>query len=216
MKWNKLDAEFLMVLLMVILLLPTQIAHCQSNRAVPKIKSDSTKMIVNVDEKALPTDQVIVKNESNKRSVASPEMAETTESSLSTGVIIGISTAAVVLLGGAIAVAVGGGDSSTPAAPPTPPTTEQIVGTWHADASQHGSGRTYTGTYQLYQGGGIGYNIYVSDGRHLVGNGSWQITEYRLSIRTDHGSLYKGDFAPSNITSVTLHSSNGWKLKLSR
>ncbi len=219
MKYKKMVPVFLPVLLMAIVLLPVQVALCQSTATVEKIEASTTKTIVKpvkTDSVDQPAEQVLVKKESSKKRVVSSPETETTESSLSTGAIIGISTGAVVLVGGAIALLSGGGSSDPPPPPPTPPTADQIVGAWNANASQAGSGLTYTGTYQLYQGGGVAYNIYISDGRHFVGGGSWKNVEYKLYVHTDHGSLYIGDFAPGNINSVTLNASNGWTLTLSR
>lgn len=134
--------------------------------------------------------------------------------SLSTGTMIAIGAGAVVLLGGGIALASDSSDPPPP--PPTPPTADQLVSPWHAEGNQPGSGLTYTGTYHLYQGGGLGYDLYVSNGQHLVGGGAWRIDHYTLYLHTDHGSRYTGNFAPGNINSVNLNANTGWNLTLTR
>jgi len=156
--------------------------------------------------------EAIVLEETKKQPVPSEE----SESALSTPLMIGIGAA--VLLGGAVALGSsgGGGGDSTPPADPIPPTPDQLVAPWHAEGNQPGSGRTYSGTYHLYQGGSLGYDLHISDGDHLVGGGSWRLDGYTLSLHTDHGSLYRGDFVPGNITSVSLNANTGWNLVLTR
>jgi hypothetical protein len=158
--------------------------------------------------------EVIVLEDTKKQPVPS---AEESESSLSIPLMIGIGAA--VLVGGGVAIAVGsggGGGDSTPDVPQTPPTMDQLVAPWHAEGNQPGSGLTYSGTYHLYQGGSLGYDLQVSDGEHLVGGGSWRLDGYTLSLHTDHGSLYRGDFAPGNISTVSLNANTGWNLTLTR
>ncbi len=211
MKYKKLAPLLLPTLVVLISLLPVQVALCQSMTAVKKITASSEKTVVKQTETS---SQVENEKEDTKRNVTPVAETETTESSLSTGAIIGISAGAIALIGGAVALAGGGSDSSPPA--PTPPTADQLVGPWRAAANQPGSGLTYTGTYQLFQGGGIAYNLYVSDGEHFIGGGSWRITEYTLYIHTDHGSHYVGTFVPGIITTVSLNADSGWTLTLAR
>lgn len=134
----------------------------------------------------------------------------------STGMKIGVGAAAAIALG--VAVSSGGGSAASPApvVPAVPPTADQLVDPWHVEGQQPGSGRSYTGTFHLYQGGALGYDLNLSDGVHLVGGGNWRLTEYLLQIYTDHGSLYSGSFVPGNITSVHLNANTGWTVTLSR
>ena len=133
---------------------------------------------------------------------------------LSNNMMIGIGAGAAVLLG--VAVAVDDGSGGSDPAPVVPPTAAQLVDAWQAVGDQPGSGRTYTGTYHLYDGGSIGYDLQVSSGEHLVGTGSWRITDYYLEIHTDHGSLYSGQFTPGIYTSIHMNATSQWNLHLTR
>ena len=133
---------------------------------------------------------------------------------LSNAMMIGVGTGAVVLLG--VAVSMGGDSDGGGSAPVVPPTADQLVDPWHAEGNQPGSGRTYVGTYHLYSGGVIGYDLQVSTGEHLVGTGSWSINEYLLQIQTDHGSLYSGQFTPGAYTSIDMNATSQWILRLTR
>ena len=135
------------------------------------------------------------------------------ESSLSTGMMIGIGAGAAVLIGVAVAAGGGGGGGDAPVGPPT---ADQLVAAWHAEGSHPATGRTYSGTFHLYQGGALGYDIWVTDGRHLVGGGSWVLNGYQLQIRTDHGSLYSGELTPGVYTVIHLMSNTAWNLTLTR
>jgi hypothetical protein len=183
-----------MVLVSLLSVLPVQITLCQAAEVAKKVETEKAK------ESAEPKDAAETDDEADTPL-------------LSTGMKIGIGVGAAVLLGGAMALGGGGGGDSAPAVPPT---ADQLVSAWHAEANQPGSGLTYTGTYHLYQGGGLGYDIFISNGQHLVGGGAWRIEEYNLSLHTDHGSLYRGTFAPDNISSVSLNSNTGWVLTLTR
>jgi len=191
MKDKKMIRLVLPLLITAMFVLPFQVKLCQA--------AGSAKQIVLEDTKKQPV-----------------PAAEESESSLSTPLMIGIGVA--VLVGGAVAIGSsgGGGGDSTPAVPQTPPTPDQLVAPWHAEGNQPGSGLTYSGTYHLYQGGGLGYDLRVSDGEHLVGGGSWRLDGYTLSLHTDHGSLYRGDFVPGNISTVSLNANTGWNLTLTR
>jgi len=140
---------------------------------------------------------------------------EEDDSSLSTGMWVGIGVGAAAVIGVAIAAGGGGGGDDAPA-PIVPPTADSLVSPWHAEGNQPGSGRTYSGTYHLYQGGSLGYDLQVSSGEHLVGSGSWRITEYQLQMRTDHGSLYSGNFTPGIYTVIHMNANTGWNLTLTR
>jgi len=186
------------LLVAVLSFLPVQLALAQAAQATNKVDSVTT-----------------LKPEVHKKAVEAEETGSVEEEfSLSTGTMIAIGAGAVVLVGGAIALGTDSSDSPPP--PPTPPTADQLVNPWHAEGNQPGSGLTYTGTYHLYQGGALGYDLYVSNGQRLVGGGAWRIDHYTLSIHTDHGSLYRGDFAPGNLNSVNLNSNTGWNLTLTR
>ncbi len=195
MKNKKIVPIVVMVLVTLISVLPVQITLCQAAEVAEKVETGKTK------ESVEPKDTVETDDEEDTPF-------------FSTGMKIGIGVGAAVLLGGAIALGGdgGGGDS----APPVPPTADELVSAWHADANQPGSGLTYSGTYHLYQGGGLGYDIYISNGQHLTGGGAWRIEGYNLSVHTDRGSLYRGTFAPGNIISVSLNSNTGWVLTLTR
>jgi hypothetical protein len=173
---------------------------------------------------ATETETIVLKGRS-KQVVAPVEKVES--KGMSTPMLIGIGVGVAALAGGAIALGSGGGGSddgggsatAAPAAPvvsQTPPTSDMVVSAWNAAASQQGSGLTYTGVYQLFQGGAVGYDILISDGEHLVGGGNWTLNGYTLTIRTDHGSRYVGNFQPGNITSVYLNANTGWSLHLAR
>jgi len=200
MKNKRIVRLVLPLLVAVMFILPVQLKICQAAETAEKI----------------------VLKESKKDSAPSTEKdlapsTEDSESFLSSPLMIGIGAA--VLVGGAVALGSSGGgdsDSTETAASQTPPTADQLVDPWHAEGNQPGSGRSYSGTFHLFQGGILGYDIYVSDGEHLVGGGSWRLDGYTLSIHTDHGSLYKGDFAPGNINVISLSSSTGWNLTLTR
>jgi hypothetical protein len=191
------------VLVAAVLLLPVQCRLCLAAEAGQKIVLEDTAK--------------------EPAGVVTPVQEE--KSGLSTPMMIGIGAGVAVLAGVAIAVgSSGGGDddngstATTPVVqePETPPTSDQFVAAWNATASQSGSGLTYSGYYQLYQGGGLSYNLWVSDGEHFVGGGGWSLSGYTLTMHTDHGSTYVGTVpSGNNITSVTLNSNNGWTLTLS-
>lgn len=109
----------------------------------------------------------------------------------------------------------GGGEESTPAVSDEPPPATKYVSAWNAAASSV-SGRTYTGVYQLYNGGSHGFTLVISDGERKVGGGRWEVTGYRLTLYNDTGSVYSGEFSPGNITSVTLYTATDSTLELSR
>ncbi len=190
------------VLLAAVLFMPVQLRLCLAAETVPVVKDVETTETLEAVETVTPVGA-----------------EEEDASSLSTPVIIGIGVGAAVLIGVAVAAGGGGSDSDSNSTVPvqtTPPTSDQLVSSWSADAIQPGSGLTYYGTYQLYQGGSLSYDIYISDGEHFAGGGSWSISEYTLTIYTDHGSRYVGDFAPGNINTVTMNSTTGWGLTLTR
>lgn len=216
-----------LMLVTLMILLPAQVALSQADSGVERIDAEITKVVTTPAEsvEAVESDteltaDVPILNDDNKKIEVDPALPETKETTLSTGAIVGISVGAVLLVGGIVALASGSGGSSGSDAGSSsssePLTANQLVDAWNATADQPGSGLTYTGTYQLYDGGSIAYNIYISDGEHLVGGGSWSLDGYKLSIHTDHGSLYSGSFSPGNITSVNLNSNTGWNLNLSR
>lgn len=211
------------ILVTLITFLPAQIALCQSATDVEKIEVESSK-VIKVDKESTESEKhettssenVPVLKDESKKTAPEPEPPQVKKSSLSTGAIVGISAGAIVLVGAIAALSGGGGGGGESSSSSEPPTAEQLVSAWQATANQPGSGLTYNGTYQLFQGGSIWYDIYVSDGEHLTGNGSWSLVGYQLSIHTNHGSLYQGSFAAGNITSVSLNSNTGWNLNLSR
>jgi hypothetical protein len=165
--------------------------------------------------------ETVVLKGKGKTVVAPPEEVD---SGMSTPMMIGIGVGVAALAGGAVALgsSSGGGDDGGAAPAPavnqtdTPPAADQLVAAWDATANQPGSGLTYTGVYHLYQGGPVGYDILISDGEHLVGGGNWWLQGYTLTIITDHGSRYMGDFQPGNINSVDLNATTGWNLHLAR
>ena len=188
----------------VITLLPVQVTLCQAaavETSIPvELHPENKKVAVETSEKATP----------------SVKTGNAEESSMSTGMMIGIGAGAVVLLGAAIAVGSGGGGGDDPAAPIVPPTANNLVDAWHAEGEQPGSGRTYSGTYHLYDGGSLGYDLTVSSGEHLVGGGSWRINGYQLQIHTDHGSRYSGEFTPGNYTVIHMSANTQWNSTLTR
>ncbi len=207
MKHKKSVLIFLLILVALVSSLPVLVTLCQAAETIKVIHADPAKKLI------VPTETI--ESSQPKETEKQTEKDDAADSSLSTGMIISISAGAAILIGGAIALgASSGGEGSPPT--PVPPTIDDLVGFWHGEGNQPGSGRTYTATYHLSQGGGISYNILVNDGSHLVGSGSWKIVEYTLSIHTDHGSRYIGNFTPGNITSITLNANNGWTLRLTR
>jgi len=208
---------FLPLLIVVVALLPVQAAFCQSVEIVPTLVADKTKVLKSSDS----TEKLIVEKDTAGRTEAPRSPVESSQrkssSSFSTGAKIAIS-AGVAALAVGVAVAVGGGGGGGSSSPPlTPPTADQLVSPWHAEGHQPGSGRSYTGTYHLYQGGGLGYDLHRSDGQHLVGGGGWRINEYTLTMHTDHGSRYKGNFVPGNYSTISLNAPNsGWTVTLTR
>lgn len=194
-------------------LLPAQVTLCQAAEVtettavtLPVQQSEATG---NTEKKA-----AVSSSTAPAREIHDPEAEE---SSMSTGMIIGISVGGAALLGLGVAVAAGGGGGSDdPPAPLGPPTADSLVGAWSAQGNQPGSGLTYTGTYHLYQGGSLGYDLNVSDGEHLVGGGSWRINGYQLDIHTDHGSLYSGSFVQGVYNVIHMNANSGWNLTISR
>ncbi len=209
---------FVSLLVAVFSFLPVQISFCQAAAIV----TGSPPADGNTEKKSeVDTSHAIVTD--------NEESSEEDEQSLSKGMMIGIGAGAVVLVGVAIAAGSGGGSGGSTAVsvPGTTPVTvpsssaaapapAQLVAAWHAEGNQPGSGKTYTGTYHLFDGGSIGYNLYVSDGEHLVGGGSWRVNGFQLQIHTDHGSLYSGNFAPGNYSYINMNANSQWNLTLTR
>lgn len=190
--------------------LPVQVTLCQA------AETDTILLPVTGNKGNIEKKTAVV---SSKEAADDTEESSTEdESSLSTGMMIGIGAGTAALIGIAVAVGGGGGGDDEPPAPVAPPTADHLVDAWHAEGNQPGSGKTYTGTYHLYDGGSIGYDLQVSSGEHLVGSGSWRVNEYQLQIHTDHGSLYSGEFAPSNTSYTVIHMSanSQWNLTLTR
>ena len=209
---------FIPLLAAVFAFIPVQISFCQAATIVtgsPPVNGNTEKKSEVDTSRATVTD-----NEESSDGDGQP---------LSKGMMIGIGAGAAVLIGVAIAAGGGGGGGgdtavsvpgTTPVAVPSssaaPPIPAQLVAAWHAEGNQPGSGRTYTGTYHLFDGGAIGYDLYVSDGEHLVGGGSWRVNGYQLQIHTDHGSLYSGNFAPGNYSHINMNANSQWNLTLTR
>lgn len=214
MKNKKIVLLFLPLLVTVLSFLPVQITLAQATEITEEVNT-VTILKPTEHKKAVKEDETVEqqKPKNNVNSSVNKPVAKEDDFSLSTGTMIAIGAGAVVLLVGGIALAT---DSSSDPPPPTPPTADQLVSPWHAEGNQPGSGLTYTGTYHFYQGGGLGYDLYVSNGQHLVGGGRWRIDHYTLSIHTDHGSLYRGEFVPGNIITVNMSSNTGWNLTLTR
>ena len=189
-------------LVAAVFLMPIQLQFCQAAEVTGKNVSDAMGA-------------QSVKGAESPQEIAAEE---DDESGLSTPMMIGIGVGAAVLIGGAVALGSsgGGGDDAITPAPVTPPTSDELVSVWNAEGYQPGSGLTYSGTYSLYQGGSLAYDLNLSDGRHFVGGGNWSLNGYTLKMNTDHGSRYVGDFEPGNITTVSLNATTGWTLTLSR
>jgi len=193
------------MLVAAIFLLPVQISLCQTVAAPESVPVE------------LPAEKNKVAVDKTAGNATVPASTHKKDSSLSTGTWIGIGAGAVVLLGGAVALGSGGGSGSSGGSDPVvPPTAAQMVSAWQAVGEQPGSGRTYTGTYHLYDGGSIGYDLNVSSGEHLVGSGSWRTNGYQLEIHTDHGSLYSGSFSPGVYTIIHMNANTQWNLTLTR
>lgn len=220
MKNTSMSRVLTPMLVAAISLLPIQIPLCQAAAAPESVPVE------------LPVEKnKVIVDKTPDNAIVLPEVAKY-DSSLSTGTWVGIGAGAVVLLGGAVALGSGGGgdDSSSVAATNgvttgssggggdsvAPPTAGQLVSAWHGAGEQPGSGRTYTGTYHLYDGGSIGYDLNLSSGEHYVGGGSWRINGYQLQIHTDHGSLYSGSFSPGVYTIIHMNANTQWNLTLTR
>lgn len=186
-------------------LLPAQVSLCQASEV------DTGEIVtLSAQTKKEPVDK-------NKKEVTKEKKAESESSDNSSLMWVGIGAGALVVIGGAVALSGGGSGGGSDPAPIVPPTADSLVYGWHAEGRQPGSGKTYTGTFHLYAGGNLGYDIQVSSGEHFVGGGSWSISGYRLEIRTDHGSFYRGDFRPAaTYVSVDLGTSSGWNVTLTR
>jgi len=205
------------LLVTVITLLPVQVTSCLAAEVANKSNSGKTSVV----ESPASTERVVgeknVPEKTDEQQASKKSYSD--EETLSTGMKIGIGVGIAAVVIGALAIggSSGGGGSSSPPPEPTPPTADNLVSPWNAEGYSPGSGKTYTGTYHLYQGGRLGYDIFRSDGVHLIGSGSWRINGYTLSMNTDHGSRYIGDFTPGNTNTITLVANNsGWVTTLSR
>lgn len=210
---------FVSLLAAVFAFLPVQISYCQAATIV----AGSPPANGNTEKKS--------EVKTSRSTVTDTEESSGKEGKgLSKGMMIGIGAGAAVLIGVAIAAGGGGGgggdtaavsvpgtapapQQSSSAAPPTP---AQLVSAWHAEGNQPGSGKTYTGTYHLFDGGSIGYDLFVNTGEHLVGGGSWRVSGFQLQIHTDHGSLYSGNFAAGNYSQINMNANTQWNLTLTR
>lgn len=185
-------------LVMAMSLLPVQASWCQASEST---ESTGAKKELVLDE--------------TKKQAVPEESVEEDGESLSTGVKVGIGVGAVAVIGAAVAIGGGGGGGDD--APIVSPTADSLVAGWHAEGNQPGSGRTYSGTFHLYQGGSLGYDLQVHGEDHMVGGGSWRVNGYQLEIRTDHGSLYSGQFVPAAAyVVINMNSNTGWNLTLTR
>ncbi len=214
MKKNKTLQISVFLLVASIALFPIQGALAQAGEEAHTPKKESTDILLPLDSTQTKTGDNVTLDETSKQAVTIKPEAEDDEF-FTTGMMIGIGAGAAVLVGGAIALGGGGGGGGDDA-PVVPPTADNLVSAWHAEGNQPGSGRTYSGTYHLYQGGSLGYDLHVSSGEHFVGGGSWKLTDYQLQIHTDHGSSYTGSFVPGNITTINLNSNSQWNLTLTR
>lgn len=216
MKQTLSDRCIFSVLVLLITLLPVQLVLAASPAEVTTLEAESKKSVVADDPGMDSSEEVPVLDDSSKIVKDEPGTTPVEETHLSTGAKVGIGVGAVALVGGIVALAGGGGGGSSSTSSNNPPTADQLVDAWQANANQPGSGLTYIGTYQLYQGGSLSYSVNISDGEQFAGGGSWSLVDYALTVRTDHGSVYTGSFAPGNITSVDLNSNTGWNLYLTR
>lgn len=156
-------------------------------------------------------EQGVITNE-KKRLTAEPQVTKTESWSTTTKVGIAVGAAAVV----GIAIAAGGGSSSSgDSASTEPPTSDQLVGAWTASASSVES-HSYTGTYQLYANSAESYDLLMNSGYRKTGGGRWVIDGYRLSLYNDTGTVYSGEFTPGNYNEITLGTTVGWTLHLTR
>ncbi len=210
---NKTLAYLLTPLLVaVISLLPAQISLCQAATVEKNLPVE-----LSPDNKKVEVAKSLEETTSDK--AGSEKGIDSDSSSMSTGMMVGLGVGAAVLLGGAIAIGSGGGGGNSAPdpepVPDVPPTAAELVAPWHVEGHQPGSGLTYTGTYHLYDGGSLGYDLQISNGQHLVGGGRWSINGYNLQMQTDH-SRYSGDFVPGNITTIHMNSNTGWDTTMTR
>ncbi len=212
MNTKKIVSHGLVLLFAVIFaLLPVQVALCQATEAT--VVTLPVEGSIGIED----TEKKNAVRTSKDAFEETEESADDEESSISTGMWIGIGAGAVIVAGVAIAAGGGGGGGSDDSPDPTiPPTADSLVAAWQVTGRQPGSGLTYSGTYHLYQGGSLGYDLNVSNGQHLAGGGSWRINGYQLQMHTDHGSLYSGSFVPGNYNVIHLNSNTGWDITLTR
>lgn len=139
---------------------------------------------------------------------------ETESEGLSTLTKVGIGVGAAAVIGVALALS-GGSDSDDPKFP----TEAGMVGQWNGSGTRFSDGQTYNGTYTFYAGGSHTYDIYVSDGAHKRGRGSWSlpIGTYSLTVNNYSGSTYKGEFLNENFATITLTTTdNRWQVVLTK
>ena len=159
-----------------------------------------------------------IKDSSPHTEPAIPPPTEKSEEGLSTAAKVGIGVGiAAVVVGGAALLAggVGGSEESKPRYP----TAAELIGVWNAQGTSIEYHETYAGIFNFYEVGNHVYDIYMNDGTHKQGRGSWSITEgtNTLTIRNDTGSIYRGDFQSENYKTITLgHLVLPWVLVLSR
>lgn len=208
---NFLSHFFIVLLITVFTFLPAQLTLCQA----AEVTAVTLPMAGNSEENGNTEKKTAVVN--SDETDPAIDAAEEDDESMSTGMKVGLAVGAAAAVGAGIALAAGSGsDSGGSSGSTEPPTAASLVGAWSAAGDQPGSGRTYTGTYHLYDGGGLGYDLNVSSGEHLVGSGSWRITEYLLEMHTDHGSLYSGQFTPGVYNIIHMNANTQWNLTLTR
>lgn len=219
MKLKKSARFVLPFLLFAVALSPVQLSLAQTAAEVEILEANSKKIVKTDSEDAVVSEDVPVLDENSKTAKEDETLCGVEKTKLSRTAKVGIGVGAAVLVGGVVALAAGGGGSDgggSSSSSSQPPTAEHLVDAWQATADQPGSGLTYTGTYQLYNGGAISYAVYISDGQQFSGGGRWTLEGYRLTIRTDHGSVYSGTLEPGNINTVDLNANTGWNLHLAR
>jgi hypothetical protein len=100
------------------------------------------------------------------------------------------------------------------------PSTEDLVGRWDAIGTRKDGNASYTGIYTLTAKDGLStYDIVGRDGSTKSGNGTWEHPQETLAlvIRNDTGSIYKGEFAQKDFTTVSMITTDGrWHLVLKK
>ncbi len=179
------------------------------------VLSDQKKMVEVEEEGADVSSSVAQEATENSADKEAGDPETTKSEGMSTWTKVGIGAGVVAVVGIALAAGGGGGGDDGPSFP----TNASMVGVWSAEGTRRDGSNSYTGTYTLYDGGASRYDLNLLDGAHLAGSGRWvQPAEtLTLQIANDTGSVYVGEFAAGNFSTITLVTTNGnWQVVLTK